>query len=79
MQKTEKLLNNQQEYGHVEPKEEPNADYEKLRRRIGNNVQELWSFVRSELLRLQKQATNVAPEVLPSISYILSLGAEHKR
>lgn len=79
MKKTENLLNNQQEYGHVEPKEEPNIDYEKLRRRIGNNVQEMWSFIKAELLKIQKQAVHIAPDVVQPINHILTLGTQHKR
>lgn len=79
VRKTENLLNNQQEYGHIEPKEEPNIDYEKLRRRINNNVQEMWSFFKAEMLKIQKQASNIAPDLIQPINNILNLGKQHKR
>lgn len=65
--------------GHINQKEEPNSQYEQLRRRIATNTQEFWYFVHSEILKLQAQAMEVAPELTQSLNYILSLGIEHKR
>lgn len=65
--------------GHINQKEEPNTQYEQLRRRIATNVQEFWFFIHSEILKLQTQATEVAPELAQFFNYILSLGIEHKR
>lgn len=79
VKKTENLLNNQQEYGHIDPKEEPNLDYEKLRRRIGNNIQEMWSFFKAEILKIQKQAARISPDLVEPMTQILNLGKQHKR
>lgn len=79
VKKTENILNNQREYGHVDSKEEPNIDYEKLRRRIAANTQELWFFVKSEIIKVQKQAQNLAPELVEPLNHILNLGSQHKR
>lgn len=68
-----------QEIGYISQKEEPNTQYELLRRRIETNTQEFWYFVRAELQNLQKQIGDMAPEWQQSIDHLLSLGAEHKR
>lgn len=79
VKKTENILNNQREYGPIDPKEEPNIDYEKLRRRVAANTQELWFFVKSEIIKVQKQAQNLAPELVEPLNHILNLGSQHKR
>ncbi|KAL1506287.1 hypothetical protein ABEB36_005679 [Hypothenemus hampei] len=58
-------------------KEEPNIEYELLRRRIYSNTNEFWYYVRSSLKDIQKKIDN--PEILENIEQVLSLGAEHKR
>ncbi|KAI4462501.1 alpha- 16 -fucosyltransferase [Holotrichia oblita] len=72
-----------QDIGFVSQKEEPNTQYELLRRRIGSNTEEFWYFISSELQNLRKQITDSAPNaqqsLTPSIDHILSLGTEHKR
>lgn len=65
--------------GYVSAKEEPNSQYELLRRRIHSNTKEFWYFIHSGLLDLQKKAHEAAPEITDSIKYLLSLGVEHKR
>ncbi|KAJ8938216.1 hypothetical protein NQ314_011575 [Rhamnusium bicolor] len=70
---------NSNNLGYISPKEEPNTQYELLRRRIYSNTNELWYFVHSRLLDIQKRASEVAPELVDSIAYLLSLGLEHKR
>ena len=60
-------------------KGEPNADYEKLRRRIEQNTQEQWNYLHSELLKIQKTIHDEAPEASKQITNILSLTNEHKR
>lgn len=65
--------------GYISPKEEPNTQYELLRRRIYSNVHEMWYFIHAGLLDIQKQATDIAPDIVDSVKYLLSLGAEHKR
>ncbi|ERL96089.1 alpha-(1,6)-fucosyltransferase [Dendroctonus ponderosae] len=59
-------------------KEEPNLEYELLRRRIQANTKEFWYYVRSSLLDLQNKATP-ASETVDIIEQVLSLGAEHQR
>nr|XP_023022722.1 alpha-(1,6)-fucosyltransferase [Leptinotarsa decemlineata] len=65
--------------GYISPKEEPNTQYELLRRRIFSNTKEFWYFIHSGLLDIQKKASDVSPEVVESVSNLLSLGLEHKR
>ncbi|KAF2892960.1 hypothetical protein ILUMI_13212 [Ignelater luminosus] len=65
--------------GYVVQKEDPSTQYEILRRRISNNIQELWYFINSEVLKLQRQVNDAAPELLPSLKHILDLGVQHKR
>lgn len=79
LKKTSNILNNQQELGYVEPKEEPNIDYEKIRRRIGNNIQEMWYFFKSELLKVQKRAQDTAPDLVQQINNVIALGNQHRR
>lgn len=79
LKKTNNILNNQQELGDIEAKEEPNVDYEKVRRRIGNNIQEMWYFIKSELYKLQKRNRDIAPDLVQQINHILVLGSQHKR
>lgn len=77
--KVEHSYTQSQDLGYIQPKEEPNTQYEQLRRRIATNTQEFWCFIRSEITKIQKQAGEVAPELMSSLNYILSLGVEHKR
>ncbi|XP_076274211.1 alpha-(1,6)-fucosyltransferase 8 [Rhynchophorus ferrugineus] len=63
----------------VSSKEEPNTQYELLRRRIYANTKEFWFYVHSNLLEIQKKAGDVAPDIVDIINQVLSLGAEHKR
>lgn len=65
--------------GYVSAKGEPNTKYELLRRRIYANTQEIWYFIHSRLIELQKKAFELSPEVVESIDSILELGQEHKR
>ncbi|CAH0560168.1 unnamed protein product [Brassicogethes aeneus] len=65
--------------GYISPKEEPNTQYEQLRRRIFTNAQEFWYFVHSGLVELQKKTKDVSPDVSESLSYMISTGFEHKR
>ncbi|KAJ3646334.1 hypothetical protein Zmor_023926 [Zophobas morio] len=65
--------------GYVSSKEEPNTQYELLRRRIFSNTKEFWYFIHSGLLELQKRVQEATPDVSDHIQYMLNLGAEHKR
>lgn len=68
-----------QDLGYIDQKEEPNTQYEHLRRRIAANILEFWYFIRSEITNIQKRANEVSPEITSSLNSILSLGIEHKR
>lgn len=77
--KVEHSYTQTQDLGYIQQKEEPNTQYEQLRRRIATNTEEFWYFIRSEVAKLQKRANEVAPDLLSGLNYILSLGVEHKR
>lgn len=79
MTKAEHSVYNQENLGYVSPKEEPNAQYEILRRRISTNTQEFWSFISSEIVKVQKQLTDISPDLVKSMNHMLQLGSEHKR
>ncbi|XP_067011282.2 alpha-(1,6)-fucosyltransferase isoform X2 [Anabrus simplex] len=63
----------------VEPREEPSTQYEQLRRRISNGVEEFWYFVSAELKKLQKQAQSLSPQLGTKVTHILEEGVEHRR
>ncbi|KAF2886843.1 hypothetical protein ILUMI_19332 [Ignelater luminosus] len=65
--------------GYVVQKEDLNAEYEIVRRRIINNIKELRSFIDSEIIKLQQQPNVTIPELLPSLQHILDLVAQHTR
>lgn len=77
--KAEHSVYKQEYLGYVSPKEEPNSQYEILRRRIATNTQEFWYFINSEIVKVQKQLNDIAPELVQSLKHVLNLGAEHKR
>lgn len=68
-----------QDMGYVSQKEEPNTQYEILRRRITENTQEFWYFISTELQTVRKHLGDILPELKQSIDHIVALGAEHKR
>nr|CAH7753493.1 unnamed protein product [Callosobruchus chinensis] len=72
-------LNNKQNLGYITQKEEPNTQYEILRRRIFSNTKEMWYFINSSLKDLKKKANGIAPELIDSINYIINMGLEHHR
>lgn len=43
------------------------------------NTQEFWSFVSSEIVKVQKQLNEISPDLIQSLTHLLKLGAEHKR
>lgn len=77
--KVEHSYSKNEDVGYISQKEDPNTQYEQLKRRIATNTQEFWYFIHAELVKLQKQANELAPELLQPLNYILSLGIEHKR
>lgn len=77
--KAEHMTYNNHDLGVVNQKEEPNTQYEVLRRRITTNIQELWNYISSELGKLKNRANEVAPDLIDPINQILQLGLEHKR
>lgn len=58
---------------------EPSVEYERLRRRIRLNTQELWNYFSSELNKIKKQVAPEIPEIADQVNNILMLGSEHKR
>ncbi|KAL9877974.1 alpha-(1,6)-fucosyltransferase 8 isoform 3-T3 [Glossina fuscipes fuscipes] len=58
---------------------EPSLEYELMRRRIQNNIGELWNYFSSELGKIRKKVERAVPELQHEINSILILGAEHKR
>ncbi|XP_052864834.1 alpha-(1,6)-fucosyltransferase [Anopheles cruzii] len=64
---------------HVRPRTSPSLEYERLRRRVQTNTQELWNFLQSEVTKVQKQAQRSAPELVKPLASFLSLAAENKR
>lgn len=70
---------NADDVGYVSQKEDPSAQYEMLRRRLSNNIQEFWYFISSEVIKLQKQVNDLAPDLMASLNNLLNLGAQQKR
>ncbi|ETN58391.1 alpha-(1,6)-fucosyltransferase [Anopheles darlingi] len=64
---------------NLRPRTAPSLEYERLRRRVQTNTQELWNFVQSEVTKVQKQAQRSTPELVKPLTSFLSLAAEHKR
>lgn len=56
---------------------EPSIEYERLRRRVQQNIQEMWNYLSSELSKIKDKTENT--EVLEEVEKALNLGAEHKR
>lgn len=87
----EKLENNTQNPVGGEPKvesplpygsaiNEPTLEYELMRRRIQNNIGEIWNYFSSELGKISKQVTREPRTNLTNeINRVLVMGAEHKR
>lgn len=65
--------------GYIGVKGEPNTQYELLRRRIYSNTNEIWYFIHAKLMDIHKKATELAPEMVESINYVLEMTQEHKR
>lgn len=61
----------------IEAKKEPNIQYEKLRRRIGKNLEETWAYLKNGLLELQEISKNST--ILSSIKILLEEGIGYKR
>uniref|UniRef100_A0A1A9VF78 Alpha-(1,6)-fucosyltransferase n=1 Tax=Glossina austeni TaxID=7395 RepID=A0A1A9VF78_GLOAU len=59
--------------------DEPSLEYELMRRRIQNNIGELWNYFRNELGKIRKNFERAEPKLQHDINSILVLGAEHKR
>lgn len=77
--KAEHSYRGNQEALFISPKEEPNSQYELLRRRISSNTKEFWYFIHSGLLDLQKKTSGVSSDVTNTLNHLLTLGAEHER
>lgn len=61
--------------------DEPTLEYEKLRRRIRSNTEELWNFINSEVTKVKKslKATGDQQQLSKQLDGMLSLAGEHKR
>lgn len=70
---------NKQNLGFISPKEEPNTQYEVLRRRLYLNTNEMWYFIHTNLVDIQKKVGEIAPDIMDSLNYVIKLGLEHKR
>lgn len=57
----------------------PSLPYERLRRRLYSNAEEMWYFISSQIKQLQKKAQTTAPHLLPQLKKILEEGVDHKR
>jgi hypothetical protein len=67
------------QHNFSELRDEPNIQYEQMRRKIVNGVQEMWYFVSGELKKMQKQALALSPQLATSITRVLEDGVVHKR
>ncbi|KAF5294266.1 hypothetical protein FQR65_LT10852 [Abscondita terminalis] len=56
----------------------PKPEYEKLRRRVANTIDEFWRFINSQVSHL-KDKKGVNSNDLRTLNKIISLGVEHKR
>lgn len=74
--KADRALNEEDE-GYINQKEDPSIQYEILRRRLSNNVQDFWYYIHSELKKLQSQIQE--SQLQTSIKNILNLGIAHKQ
>lgn len=58
---------------------EPSIEFEQTRRRVKSNNQELWNFINSEILNVQKKLPPNDSVSRQSLDNILSIADEHKR
>nr|CAD7407073.1 unnamed protein product [Timema poppensis] len=82
LRRAEDLLERSQDINKqstVEVGEGPSERYERLRRRISDNVQELWYFVSVEMNKVHKQVLDISPDLATKLTRILEEGVEHKR
>jgi cell division protein FtsB len=59
----------------------PSIEYEQYRRRVGNNILELWNFISSEVQKVEKSLSNNidAQHSIKQLSNFIELAREHKR
>lgn len=58
----------------------PSSEYERLRRRVYTNTQEMWNYVQSEVIAIRKTLNPaVDSKVAKQIEQMLDTAAEHKR
>ncbi|KAG4070622.1 hypothetical protein HA402_013542 [Bradysia odoriphaga] len=57
---------------------EPSVEYEKLRRRIQTNTQEMWNYVNSEMIKLKKSVNPGDPKLTKQIDTMIDMAAEQK-
>nr|XP_022901745.1 alpha-(1,6)-fucosyltransferase [Onthophagus taurus] len=68
-----------QDVGFVSQKEEPNSQYEILRRRIATNTKELFYYVRGEMHNLKQQVQQLSVNAESSVDEFLKVTKEHER
>uniref|UniRef100_A0A1A9ZI66 Alpha-(1,6)-fucosyltransferase n=1 Tax=Glossina pallidipes TaxID=7398 RepID=A0A1A9ZI66_GLOPL len=72
-------INSSQEFLQKLYCDEPSLEYELMRRRIQNNIGELWNYFRNELGKICRNFERAEPKLRHDINNILILGGEHKR
>ncbi|KAF5294268.1 hypothetical protein FQR65_LT10854 [Abscondita terminalis] len=55
----------------------PKPEYEKLRRRIANTIQEFWSFINSEINYIKKEKKS--DDIIETLDKVISAGVQYKR
>jgi glycoprotein 6-alpha-L-fucosyltransferase len=68
-------------YGTGGSKGVPSLEYEQMRRRVTTNVGELWSFMHSELGKIEKSMKNEfeSQQSLKQMKGLVDMAREHKR
>lgn len=59
----------------------PSPEYEGYRRRVGNNILELWNFISAETAKIEKSMKNEleSPQSMKQLSNFVQLAREQKR
>lgn len=57
---------------------EPSVEYEKLRRRVHSNTQEMWNYVNSEMIKLKTSISPGDVRVTKQIENIIDVAGEQK-
>lgn len=57
----------------------PSIEYEQYRKRVGNNIQELWNYITMEAVKIEKLMKNEDSQALRQLSSLIQLATEQKR